>query len=117
YFHAVRPLSHAKYAIRPMQIWNGAWLSLALCSCWILLRMLRLNFLWSAAVTLAFAGNYCSLHLATDPFNYYRTPSLALMLAGLICARKAGDKSANRQATSEPDWRLWSATLILLTLA
>lgn len=77
-------LGYRGKAIRPVQIWNGLWLTVFLFLSGLL--VLKSGHSWKTALVwmLYFSGWYAVMHLALDPYLYYLPPSLALS-AGAFC--------------------------------
>jgi hypothetical protein len=92
-------------AIRPVQIWNGFWITVFLF--FTALLILRSGHSWPAALVflLLISGWYAVMHLALDPYLYYLPPSLAL---------SAGAFTLLRLRTFSPE-KVWWGLLILLT--
>ncbi len=98
-------LGYQGRAIRPVQIWNGFWITVFLFFTGLLI--LRSGHSWPAALVFLFlfSGWYAVMHLALDPYLYYLPPSLAL---------SAGAFSLLRFRTSSSG-KVWWGLLILLT--
>jgi len=70
-------------AIRPVQIWSGLWMTLALAGLMVFgIRSGASATATASAVALG-TSSYAILHLATDPFLAYLPPGLALTTWGL----------------------------------
>jgi hypothetical protein len=83
-YHQAKRLGLRGDAIRPAQIWNGAWMTLALTSVYLFARRRDSRSSLAVALTLLSAGTYASLHLALDPYLFYWPPALALSTTALV---------------------------------
>lgn len=113
---ALRMYGYEGSAIRPAQLWNAFWLTLALVGAGVFALRSTNTVLWAYAVVLLLSGLYASLHLALDPFMVYWPPSLALMTwSFILCARPApapgppGGRPPGR-------WIRWTLAVALLTV-
>jgi hypothetical protein len=77
-------------AIRPAQIWNGSWMTLALASVYLFARRRGSSSSLAVALALLCGGTYASLHLALDPYLFYWPPALALATAALVIGASDG---------------------------
>ena len=87
---ALRSLGFAGKAIRPVQLWNSVWLSLALAGLLVFARAWRAPSRLAAFAVLPFL--VVSLHLAADPFLAYWPPGLAAFCWALVLARAEPDR-------------------------
>jgi hypothetical protein len=106
----LQALGYAGRAIRPVQIWNGAWMTLAFAG--VLFFARRSQGRWTAVgagFAALLAGMLASLHLAVDPHNTYYPPGLALMTWGLALSLRGHDAHAG---AARREW--WGALACLL---
>ncbi len=105
----MRALRHAGYAgraLRPIQLCNGVWMSLALAAIFLFARQTTRSRAATAGVVLLAAGCYAWLHLVLDPYLFYWPPSLA----GLLWAAWL----VQGTTTAKRGWVSWAAALLCL---
>jgi hypothetical protein len=110
-----RALGHQGRAIRPVQLWNGAWMTAALAGLLCFAR--RSQGRWtavSAGVAALLAGSNAALHLAVDPHNTYCPPGLAFLTWGL--ALSLGPPAGDARLGRFP-WQAWCAATACLVAA
>src|SRR5262245_14844805 len=110
FFRGLRFLGYAGRAIRPIQIWNGLWMTAALAGVLFFVRRSQARWTPAAGVAAILAGMYASIHLAVDPFLSYYPPGLALVTwaLALSLARSGGSDPSDHRG----EWRAVSACLV-----
>ncbi len=85
-------------ALRPVQVWSGGWMTVALAGVFALGLRTRARPIAVLGATVLAASSYAALHVATDPFQPYQPAGLALGTWGL--ALSAPDPRRPRSAVA-----------------
>lgn len=83
-------LGYSGRAIRPIQLWNGVWMSLALAALTLWAGRAGRGRAMTAAAVLLVAGSYSWVHLVLDPYLFYWPPALAGVLWAASFSQEAG---------------------------
>jgi len=103
-YHALLATGYEGKALRPVQLWNAAWMSLALAGLLVLTRAER-----SFGRLAAFAcvpSLAASLHWVSDPYLPYWPPGLALFTWALVLTKARPSR-----------WRFPALVLVLVAMA
>lgn len=82
----LRGLGYAGNAIRPVQLWNATWMSVALLGAYLFVLRGGGSTALALGTVLVLSGCHTALHFALDPFLLYWPPGLALMTWALFAA-------------------------------
>ena len=86
--HALYRLGYTGRAVRPVQLWNAGWMSLALALIYWLAFDLSGRSTIALATSLVVASTYAFVHWLIDPYLFYWPPALAAAVGTVLLIRR-----------------------------
>lgn len=100
-YHVLLALGYPDRSLRLVQIWNGAWMTVALAGVYFFAARLGGSLLKPLAAVVFLGSPYCTLHLALDPYTFYFPPAFALITWAMVLCRRP------ERAEPSGEWGGW----------
>ncbi len=107
-YEILNKLGYEGRAIRPVQIWNGFWITVFLFFTGLLILHSGHSRPAALVFLLLFSGWYAVMHLALDPYLFYLPPSLAFLALTFSLSR-------SRSLSAIKSW--WGILFLLILMA